>query len=319
MTTKILLTGATGSFGKAFIDYCLQTTKNIEIYAMSRDECKQAALNRRYADKPVHWILGDVRCPPPLPEVDLVVHAAALKHVGRGELQPKEFVATNVLGSANMLDHALVCDCPFVGLSTDKACAPVNAYGATKMLMEKQTLAAGRSVVRYGNVLGSRGSLIPFVMQCVQNKASIPITDPEMTRFWLHLQDAVDLVISAWTDQLEGVSGIHVPLAPAMRVVDLVAALAPENATHYCGILPGEKLHEAMVAPDEAFCCYEWCGRLLLTNEIAPHEAVPVERGFTYTSDVAPQMSKFDLLSKLSNLDLVDNELVIRGNKCVSQ
>jgi UDP-N-acetylglucosamine 4,6-dehydratase len=187
------------------------------------------------------------------------------------------------------------------------------------MLMEKQTLAARRSIVRYGNVLGSRGSLIPFLMQCVQNRASIPITDPEMTRFWLHLQDAVDLVISAWTDQLEGVSGIHVPLAPAMRVIDLVAALAPNNLTHYCGIMPGEKLHEAMVAPDEAFCCYEWDGRLLLTQELAPSEANPVDRGFTYTSQIARHLTKDELIAKLADLDLVDNELVIRREKCVSQ
>ena len=319
MTTKILLTGATGSFGKAFIDHCLKTTKNVEIYAMSRDECKQATLNRRYANDPVHWILGDIRCPPALPVVDLVVHAAALKHVGRGELQPEEFIATNILGSANMLRHSLACDCPFVGLSTDKACAPVNAYGATKMLMEKQVVAAHRSIVRYGNVLGSRGSLIPFVMQCRQTGASIPITDPDMTRFWLHLQEAVDLVIFAWTDQLDGVSGIHVPKAPAMRVIDLVAALAPNNPTHYCGIMPGEKLHEAMIAPDESFCAHDWEGRYLLTQELAPDSAESLERGFTYTSEIARHLTKDELLAKLSNLDLVDNELVIRREKCVSQ
>jgi len=316
MTTRILLTGATGSFGKAFIAHCMQTPQNVEIYALSRDECKQAALRKRWADYPVSWILGDVRHPPALPHVDLVVHAAAMKHVGRGEEQPQEFVATNILGSANIIDHAVACDCPFVVLSTDKACQPINAYGATKLVMEKMALASRGAVVRYGNVLGSRGSLIPFILQCIRTNQPIPITDPRMTRFWIHLHEAVQLVLDAWQAQLmDGLSAVHIPMAPAMAVTDLVAALAPGHPTYHCGIMPGEKLHEVMVAPDESFRCYDWSNRFILAD-CAPPGACAVSERFSYTSATAPLLTAETLREKLKTMDLVDNELVIREGSC---
>jgi UDP-N-acetylglucosamine 4,6-dehydratase len=316
---SVLLTGATGSFGKAYLNYMTNNHPNTLVYCLSRDECKQAPLIRKYADHNVQWILGDVRHPPFLPAVDLIVHAAALKHVGRAETQPEEFYRTNVEGTSNLLLHAQACGAFFIALSTDKACAPINAYGASKLMMEKMVIANGGSIVRYGNVVGSRGSLIPFVMQLAERKQPIPITHPDMTRFWIHLTEAVDLVNYAYISFMEeGKRGIFIPMAQAMRVVDLVQALAPDSPMYEIGIGAGEKLHESMLTADEAVNCYRDLTRLIISRQ--PIDDLPkVHHRFTYSSEHAVRLEADEIRDLVSTMDLVDGELVCREELCTLQ
>ena len=267
---SILITGGTGSFGKKFIKTVLETHLEIErIVIYSRDEFKQFMMSnmpefKKHADK-LRFFIGDVRDKErlyrALEGIDFVVHAAALKQVPSCEYNPFEAVKTNIMGAANIIDACIDKEVKrVVALSTDKACAPVNLYGATKLCSDKLFIQGNAysgpkgtkfSVVRYGNVAGSRGSVIPFFQELVKNGAKeLPITDMKMTRFWLKLEQAVEMVLEA----LEHMHGgeLFVKKIPSMRMPDLAKAIAPELETVEIGIRPGEKIHQCMITIEDA-------------------------------------------------------------------
>jgi len=265
--SSILVTGATGSFGKKFIATVLERYSPKRLVVFSRDELKQFEMQQVLspAEHPaLRYFLGDVRDADRLrramESIDTVVHAAALKQVPAAEYNPFECIKTNVLGAQNVIEAALTTSCVqhVVALSTDKAAAPVNLYGATKLCSDKLFIAAnnivGRndtrlSVVRYGNVMGSRGSVIPFFQeQC--KKGSIPITDPAMTRFNISLEDGVELVLHALEYALGG--EVFVPKIPSYRITDVAEAVAPGCKQEVVGIRPGEKLHEEMITSSDS-------------------------------------------------------------------
>ncbi|WP_022836135.1 UDP-N-acetylglucosamine 4,6-dehydratase (inverting) [Salisaeta longa] len=257
----ILITGGTGSFGKKFTDMVLDRYDPERLIILSRDELKQAKMKQRFSPREhecLRYFIGDVRDKDRLYRafrgVDIVVHAAALKRVPAAEYNPIEPIKTNVMGGANVIDAAIDCGVDrVVALSTDKGANPVNLYGATKLCSDKLFVAGNNysgqdgtrfSVVRYGNVAGSRGSVIPFFLE-KRKTGTLPITDPRMTRFWITLEQAVDFVL----DNLERMEGgeVFVPKIPSMKVTDLGRAIAPECKQEVVGIRPGEKLHEVMV------------------------------------------------------------------------
>jgi len=256
MANTILITGGTGSFGRAFARFALtQNVKKVIIF--SRDELKQSEIGRY--DQRLRFFLGDVRDLERLRlafrEVDIVVHAAALKQVPKGEYDPTEFIDTNVIGSKNVTRAAMDCGVEqCLLLSSDKACNPLNLYGATKLCAEKMFLAANNqygeygprfSVTRYGNVMGSRGSVVSLF----RTARPVPVTHMEMTRFFMHMHEAVNLVHTALTNMRGG--EIFVPKLPSFHVRDLAAAIAPDVPIAVTGIRPGEKLHESLIGPDE--------------------------------------------------------------------
>lgn len=266
---SILITGGTGSFGNAFITTILQHHPEVErVIVLSRDEFKQFEMSNKspFKNNPkLRFFVGDVRDKERLYRafdgVDVIIHAAALKQVPSCEYNPFEAIKTNILGAQNVIDAAIDRRVKrVIALSTDKACAPVNLYGATKLCSDKLFIAgnvyAGShdtrfSVVRYGNVAGSRGSVIPYFQELLAaGIKELPITDFRMTRFWLQLEQAVDMVIMA----LRGMQGgeLFVKKIPSMRVVDLAQALAPELALREVGIRPGEKIHEMMITREDA-------------------------------------------------------------------
>lgn len=253
---KVLITGGTGSFGHAFIESILKRYALKRIIVFSRDEMKQWEMRKRYAAAPIDWFLGDVRDLGRLRRafagVDVVIHAAAMKIVPAAEADPFECVKTNVMGAMNVIDAAIDCGVSrVVALSTDKAVAPINLYGATKLCSDKLFLAANAynanqiprfDVVRYGNVMGSRGSVIPLFRDQA-SKGTITITDPAMTRFMITLDQAVDLVFEALRSPE---AKIHIPKLPAMNIMDIASVVAPEAAYDVIGVRPGEKLHEQL-------------------------------------------------------------------------
>lgn len=262
----ILITGGTGSFGRAFIARVLRDFKPRRLIVFSRDELKQFEMRAQFSEEryPVlRYFLGDVRDRDRLYRafdgVDVVVHAAALKQVPAAEYNPLEAVKTNVLGAANIIDAAIDREVKqVIALSTDKAANPINLYGATKLVSDKLFIAANNysgyhgtqfSTVRYGNVVGSRGSVIPFFIK-MRATGEVPITDPRMTRFWITLDQGVDFVLASLVRMQGG--EIFVPKIPSMRISDLVDAIAPGCRTRVVGIRPGEKLHEVMVPEDDA-------------------------------------------------------------------
>jgi UDP-N-acetylglucosamine 4,6-dehydratase/5-epimerase len=264
--STILVTGGTGSFGRKFVELALRDHRPRKIIVFSRDELKQHEMRQHFPDgpgAPMRYFLGDVRDPERLRRafggVDLVVHAAALKQVPACEYNPFEAVQTNIQGAKNIVDAAIDLGVPrVVALSTDKAVSPVNLYGATKLVAEKifvqgNTYSAGGetrfSCVRYGNVIGSRGSVIPLFQQQAGSGA-ITVTDERMTRFWITLEDGVRFVMSA-AERMHG-GEVFVPKLPSMRLMDLAAAVAPGCAVRTVGIRPGEKLHEVLMSEDEA-------------------------------------------------------------------
>lgn len=265
---SILITGGTGSFGKAFVRTVLQRYKPSRLVIFSRDELKQYEMNQELNDQEhpcLRYFIGDVRDQARLEMamagIDYVVHAAALKHVPIAEYNPFECVQTNIIGAENVVRAALNKGVKkIVALSTDKAANPINLYGASKLASDKIFIAANNisgasglriSVVRYGNVMGSRGSVLPFFRKLVANKADrIPITHPEMTRFWITLEQGINMVLSSF-DLMKG-GEIFVPKIPSMKVVDLANAIAPGIPHEIVGIRPGEKLHEVMVTGDDA-------------------------------------------------------------------
>ena len=262
---SVLITGGTGSLGKSLVQYLLSETKVRRIAIFSRDELKQHDLRIHFKDDPrLRWFLGDIRDLDRLKRafhgVDVVIHAAALKQVDTGEYNPMEFIKTNVLGSQNVIDASIDAGVKrVVALSTDKASSPINLYGATKLTADKLFVAANNysytygttfSVVRYGNVMGSRGSVIPFFKNLAAQGKPLSITDLRMTRFWISIEDAVKFVI----DSLEMMTGgeLYVPRIPSMKIVDLAHAVSAESKLEEIGMRPGEKLHEEMISADDS-------------------------------------------------------------------
>ena len=262
----ILVTGGTGSFGRKFTDIVLQRYQPRKLIIFSRDELKQYEMRKQFPEErygAMRYFIGDVRDRERLDRafdgVDVVIHAAALKQVPTAEYNPLEAIKTNILGAANIIDMAIDRHVGrVVGLSTDKAVNPINLYGATKLAAEKLFVAGNSyvgsgptrfAVVRYGNVMGSRGSVVPLFME-LKKSGRLPVTDLRMTRFWITLEQGVELVLNS----LEWMQGgeIFVPKIPSMRVADLATAIAPECEIDVVGIRPGEKLHEVLVTEDEA-------------------------------------------------------------------
>lgn len=301
--SSILLTGGTGSFGKAFVEYALTHLNPRRVAILSRDELKQTEMRSAFSnDDRLRWFLGDIRDRDRLQRafrgVDYVVHAAALKQVDTAEYNPFEFVKTNVLGSQNVIDASIDQGVrKVVALSTDKASSPVNLYGATKLTADKLFVAANNysqpdetrfAVVRYGNVLGSRGSVVPLFRRCIEIGEPLPITDDRMTRFWITLQQAVSFVVESF-DSMNG-GELFVPRIPSVRLVDLVDAMAPDYPTVTLGIRPGEKMHEEMISPDDSYRTLRREDRYVVTPTIAEWgfistDGEPVPHGFSYRSD----------------------------------
>jgi UDP-N-acetylglucosamine 4,6-dehydratase/5-epimerase len=305
----VLITGATGSFGRRFIRTLLERSRVRRVAIYSRDEFKQYEMQQELASaagNTLRFFIGDVRDQARLTlamrEIDIVIHAAALKHVPAAEYNPLECIRTNVNGAENVVHAALYNGVERVlALSTDKAANPINLYGASKLASDKIFVAANNiagsvgtrfSVVRYGNVVGSRGSVIPFFRKLIdQGTADLPITDERMTRFWITLQQGVDFVASSIA--MMGGGEIFVPKIPSMRVVDLAHAMAPKLPTRVIGIRPGEKLHEVMVTEDDSRQTLELDDRYIIepafnfwTRE--PYMdlgAQPVPDGFRFASD----------------------------------
>src|SRR3954454_6697983 len=260
----ILLTGGTGSFGTAFLQRVTTTWPDAVVRVYSRDELKQSELRTRFGDRQVRYLIGDVRDRSRMTRAvegaDIVVHAAAMKQVEACEYNPFEAVRTNVLGAQHIVDAAIDARVPkVVALSTDKAVNPVNLYGASKLCQEKiivqgNAYAAQRNTrlacVRYGNVVGSRGSVVPVFRQQIERHGRITITDERMTRFWITLPQAVDLVLYALANMRGG--EVFIPKIPSMRVTDLADAIAPGVPRQIIGIRPGEKLHELLITADES-------------------------------------------------------------------
>lgn len=262
---SVLVTGGTGSLGKSLIQYLLHETKVRRIAIFSRDELKQQHLRLHFQNDPrLRWFLGDVRDLDRLKRafhgVDYVIHTAALKQVDTGEYNPMEFVKTNVLGSQNVIDASIAAGVKrVVALSTDKASSPINLYGATKLTADKLFVTANNysiaygtsfSVVRYGNVMGSRGSVIPFFQEIAAQGKPLPITDLRMTRFWISIETAVQFVIDSLLIMKGG--ELYVPKIPSMKIIDLARAVAPDAKLVEIGMRPGEKLHEEMISSDDS-------------------------------------------------------------------
>jgi UDP-N-acetylglucosamine 4,6-dehydratase/5-epimerase len=302
--SSVLVTGGTGSFGKAFISELLRNHGPKRIVIFSRDELKQYECRQLFGDDPrLRWFIGDIRDRHRLNRamhgVDHVVHAAALKQVDTAEYNPFEFVKTNVMGSQNVIEAAIDCGVKrVVALSTDKASSPINLYGATKLTADKLFVSGNHyaaayetrfSVVRYGNVMGSRGSVIPFFRRLGEAGESLPITDLRCTRFFITLPQAVRFVVDSF-DQMRG-GELYVPRIPSMRITDLAQAISPGAAMHDVGLRPGEKLHEEMISPEEGRRALRIGDRYVLQPDLGtwgyepPTDGVAMEPGFAYRSD----------------------------------
>lgn len=322
---SILITGGTGSFGKAFVGYALENLNPSRLIIFSRDELKQYEVRQLFNDDPrLRWFIGDIRDRDRLTRamhgVDYVVHAAALKQVDTAEYNPFEFVKTNILGSQNVIEAAIDSGVKkLVALSTDKASSPINLYGATKLTADKLFISGNHyaanyetrfAVVRYGNVMGSRGSVIPFFRRLAEDGKPLPITDFECSRFFITLPDAVQMV----TDTFELMSGgeLLVPRIPSMKVTDLAQAIAPGAEMVDVGLRPGEKLHEEMISPEEgrrAVIIQE--GKYFVVQpDLAgwgfapPLGGVPVEEGFAYRSNTNDQWYSQDEIRTIIESEL---------------
>ncbi len=312
----VLVTGGTGSFGKKFI-YKALTLGVKKIIVFSRDELKQYEMKQEFDDNRLRFFIGDVRDQERLHRafdgVDIVIHAAAMKHVDACEYNPFEAVKTNIQGAQNIIEAAIDCGVEkVIALSTDKACAPVNLYGATKLASDKLFVAANAyvgekktrfAVVRYGNVVGSRGSVVPFFKK-IKETGIVPVTDERMTRFWITLEQGVQFVL----DNLGRMYGgeIFVPKIPSMKVIDLAQAIAPECEIEIIGIRPGEKLHEAMIMEDDARHTVEFDTYYIIQPEFpfwSPKFAEGGKElldGFSYTSDVNDEWLTVEQLRELA-------------------
>jgi len=303
--STILITGGTGSFGHTFVPITLAKFKPKKLIILSRDEMKQWEMAKRYGgDERVRFFIGDVRDKDRLHRalkgVDYVVHAAATKIVPTAEYNPFECVKTNIIGAMNLIDVCIDQGVKrVVALSTDKASAPSNVYGATKLTSDKLFIAGNSysgsqdtrfSVVRYGNVMGSRGSVIPFFLS-EADKGCLPITDPRMTRFMITLEQGVELVWQAFEDMLGG--EIYVKKIPSMKVTDIAQAVAPGAVHEIIGVRPGEKLHEQMISTEDAPHTYEYPEHYKILPAIHnwSRDSARISNGrlvapdFSYTSD----------------------------------
>ena len=277
----ILITGGTGSFGKMYVKTLLERYQPKKIIIFSRDELKQYEMQQQFNAPCMRYFIGDVRDKDRMTQamngVDYVIHAAALKQVPAAEYNPTECIKTNINGAENVIHAALQNNVKkVIALSTDKAANPINLYGATKLVSDKLFVAANNmsgghdtlfSVVRYGNVAGSRGSVVPFFEKLITDGAQeIPITHEEMTRFWITLQDGVDFVLKNFARMLGG--EIFVPKIPSMRITDLAKAMAPQLPMKIVGIRPGEKMHEIMCPADDSYHTYEYSDHFLIAPSI---------------------------------------------------
>ena len=317
----ILITGGTGSFGKKFIAAVFKQYKPRQVIVYSRDELKQFEMREMFHTEkfPIKYFIGDVRDRERLYRVahgvDFIVHAAALKQVPTAEFNPFETVKTNILGAQNVIEAALENDVKkVVALSTDKACNPINLYGATKLASDKMFAAANHwqgshntafSVVRYGNVVGSRGSVIPFFLK-KKEEGVLPITDERMTRFWITLDQGVQFVL----DSLNRMHGgeLFVPQIPSMNIMDLAKAIAPEAEIDIIGTRPGEKIHEVMISSDDAINTLEFDSYFIIQpahpwwdnlEYIKINGGRQVEDGFTYSSGNNTQWLTVEELRKM--------------------
>lgn len=325
--SSILITGGTGSFGHACVPMILETYSPKRVIIFSRDEMKQWEMAKLFEGDPrVRFFIGDVRDKDriyrALDGVDYVIHAAATKIVPTAEYNPFECIKTNINGAMNVIDACIdmkVKGC--VALSTDKASAPVNLYGATKLASDKLFVAANSysgehgtrfSVVRYGNVMGSRGSVIPFFMS-IREKGKIPVTDERMTRFMISLHEAVKLVTLAFEDMVGG--EIYVKKIPSMKVTDIARVIAPDAEIEFIGIRPGEKLHEQMIGSDDSYHTYEYDDYFKILPAIHGWDTCPkrikdgklVAPGFVYSSDNNQEWMTDD---QLANWITENNELI---------
>lgn len=306
----VLITGGTGSFGQEMVRYLLSEYKPERLIVFSRDELKQHEMQQKFQSESLRFFLGDVRDSERLAMafrgVDYVIHAAALKHVPAAEYNPMECIKTNVLGAGNVISAALACGVQkVVALSTDKAANPVNLYGASKLASDKLFVAANNvagklstrfSIVRYGNVMNSRGSVVPLFRSLIERGAAeLPITDPRMTRFWISIRQGVEFVARCFGRMSGG--EIFVPKMPSSRVTDLAEAVAPGIPTRIIGIRPGEKLHEVLCPRDSYQQTIEFQDFFVIAPTIVMQDGscysvtglkeagVPVQDGFQYSSD----------------------------------
>lgn len=300
---SVLVTGGTGSFGNAFVRRALELGAS-RVVVFSRDELKQFEMRSRFQDDGrLRWFIGDIRDRDRLRRamhgVDYVIHAAALKQVDTAEYNPVEYIRTNVNGSENVVEAAIDTGVgKVVALSTDKASSPINLYGATKLCADRLFISANHyaahqdtrfSVVRYGNVLGSRGSVIPLFRRLAAEGRPLPITDRRMTRFWITLPQAVDFVVESLDIMVGG--ELYVPRIPSTRLIDLAEVVAPGAPTVDVGIRPGEKLHEEMIAADDSRRTVRAGSRYVITPYLAgwgytpPPAGDAVPDGFAYRSD----------------------------------
>lgn len=315
--SSILITGGTGSFGHAFVPMTLEKYNPRRLVIFSRDEMKQWEMAKLYGnDNRVRFFIGDVRDKDRLARalngIDYVVHAAATKIVPTAEYNPFECVKTNINGAMNLIDACIDQGVKrVVALSTDKASSPANLYGATKLASDKLFVAGNSysgqdntrfAVVRYGNVMGSRGSVIPFFLSLAE-KGVLPITDPRMTRFMITLEQGVDLVWHAFEDMVGG--EIYVKKIPSMNIIEIARATVPDAIHEIVGIRPGEKLHEQMIGPEDALHTYEYADYYKILPAIHSWSSDParindgakVAPDFTYSSDTNPEWMDVDTLS----------------------
>lgn len=324
---SILITGGTGSFGKKCVEMLLNSFKPKKVIVYSRDELKQFEMEQKFNSPEMRYFIGDVRDAERLSQamrgVDYVIHAAALKQVPAAEYNPTECIKTNINGAQNVIKAAIENEVEkVIALSTDKAASPINLYGATKLASDKLFVAANNmvgghrtrfSVVRYGNVIGSRGSVVPFFQKLITEGATeLPVTDSRMTRFWFTLPEGVDFVFKSFLRMYGG--EIFVPKIPSMRITDLVESLAPGIPTKIIGIRPGEKLHEVMVPADDSHLTLEFDKHYVIKPTINfVHEVnyevdaieergIPVNQGFVYSSEINQDFLSVEQLRELNNL-----------------
>lgn len=321
---SVLISGGTGSFGRAFLHTLLALYQPKRVVIFSRDELKQYEMQQEFNAPCMRYFIGDVRDADRLKQamrgIDYVVHAAALKHVPAAEYNPTECIRTNVVGAENIINAAIENGVQkVIALSTDKASSPINLYGATKLLSDKLFVAANNitgehktrfSVVRYGNVVGSRGSVLPFFRKLIREGAvELPITDARMTRFWITLQNGVDFVLQSFQRMHGG--ELFVPKIPSANIVDLATAMAPQLPQRSIGIRPGEKLHEMMISRDDSRHAFEFSQHYVIAPSInfnvrtdyqvdgLGEVGCPVSEYFEYVSDTNPHFLSIDDLRQL--------------------
>lgn len=319
---SILITGGTGTFGVKFTEILLNKYKSKKIIIYSRDEQKHYEMSQIFKDSCMRYFIGDVRdvnrLKTAMNDVDFVIHAAAMKHVPIAEYNPMECIKTNIMGAQNVIDASLECGVKkVIALSTDKASNPINLYGATKLASDKLFTAANNivgnkktqySVVRYGNVIASKGSVVPLFKKLIANGAKeLPVTDEHMTRFWITLEEGVNFVIKNFYRMKGG--EIFVPKIPSMKIIDLAKAMAPNLKIKIIGIRPGEKLHESMISRDDSHLVLEFDDHYVIQPSIDTFRKVDfsinelgekgkkVKFGFEYASDTNEKwLTKEELL-----------------------